>query len=227
MLWFKMKTDNLEDPFIYDLISHHGANGYMVYFGVVSLICRENGKECTGKADFSQTYLCQKLRLRWPTVERVLAFCQAEGKLTFNKVENKLAFDLPKIKDIRDEYSRKSGHKQEVVRHKKEEKKNTDTEPKKVVCVNGKTVRENFDEDWKNYRRKEGNKEKAFKCYQKNIGSDFNKRAKFHAQVIAQNETYPDGKYLLGAEKFFRNWESLEFAGNPRVADTKLKGLVL
>ena len=105
MKWHKKMTDHLDDPFVQELIYKFGANGYMVYFGIISLICRENKKELTGKATFPSRYLKEKLHISVRKVEEILRFCQGKGKLSFNSREKNFNFDFPKILEIKDNHS--------------------------------------------------------------------------------------------------------------------------
>lgn len=218
MHWFKMKTDNLDDPFIYDLMKEYGSNGYLIYFGMISLICRDNGKDCTGKAEFSQAFISQKLKLRWGTIRKVLMFCQSKGKIDLIIEGDNLNLYFPKILEIRDEYSRRVDRKPDNVKvNNRVTKPGADKKKEKeiILCENGKTVRENFELDWGNYPRKKGRKEKAFKSYQDLIGSNSETRKLFLAKIEAQGVEHPDGKFLIGGEKFFENWLNLEFKKEP------------
>lgn len=141
MRWFKMMTDNLDDPFIQDLICEFGAEGYLVFFGVISLICRENKKNVTGKAEFSARFLKQKLHISPTKVRLILDFCQTKGKLFFTFSAEKFNFCFPKILEIKDDYSRKSGHSPDKVHAKTEVEVEVDIEVDKethtqeAVCV--------------------------------------------------------------------------------------------
>lgn len=139
MRWFKMMADNLDDPFIQDLICEFGAEGYLVFFGIISLICRENKKNTTGKAEFSARFLKQKLHISPTKVRLILDFCQTKGKLFFTFSAEKFNFYFPKILEIKDDYSRKSGHSPDKVHANTEIEVDIevdkDTHPKKAVCV--------------------------------------------------------------------------------------------
>lgn len=113
MKWHKKYTDHLDDPFIHDLIHEFGGNGYMIYYGIIALICKENKKELTGKATFSLSYLRFKFNLKSKTIQNVISYCQECNKFVAVFSENKISFDFPKILEIRDEYSRKSGQAQD------------------------------------------------------------------------------------------------------------------
>jgi Lin1244/Lin1753-like, N-terminal len=106
MKWFKMQSDNLDDPFIQDLINEFGGTGYLAYFGIVTLICRENKKELTGKAEFSQTFLKQKLHVSPGKLQEILRFCEGKGKLFFTFSEKNFKLDFPKILEIKDNYTK-------------------------------------------------------------------------------------------------------------------------
>lgn len=85
----------------------------------------------------------------------------------------------------------------------------------KTVCVNGEAVRKNFEEDWRKYKRKTGNKENAFKAYEKTVGLDKDKRSQLMRKITDQNKANPLGKFLIGGEKFFHEWQDLAFDNRP------------
>lgn len=105
MKWFKMQSDNLDDSFIQDLLYKFGAPGYLAYFGIISLICKENKNELTGKAEFSSTFLKQKLHISSGKLQEILRFCEGKGKVLFHFSEKKFKLEIPKILEIKDNYT--------------------------------------------------------------------------------------------------------------------------
>lgn len=106
MKWFKHYTDSLDDPFIFELITRFSGNGYMVYFGIIEMICRENKKELTGKAEFSMSYLRRKFSLKSKTIQNVISFCQECNKFVASFHGDKVVFSFPKILEIKDNYTK-------------------------------------------------------------------------------------------------------------------------
>lgn len=78
----------------------------MVYFGIISLVCKENKKELTGKAQFSATFLKQKLHISSAKLEKILRFCEEKDKLLFRFSEKKFNLEIPKILEIKDNYTK-------------------------------------------------------------------------------------------------------------------------
>jgi len=129
MKWHKKMTDHLDDSFIQGLIHEFGGNGYLVYFGTVALVCRENKKELTGKAMFEGRYLKEKFHVSVAKIEEILRFCEGKGKLLLRKTSTKprqnldktstkprqkpkktleiFEIDFPKILEIADDWSKK------------------------------------------------------------------------------------------------------------------------
>ncbi len=57
MRWFKHFSDSLDDPFIQVLMDNFGHLGYVVWFGLLETIAKENGYTLTGNLVVSPTYL--------------------------------------------------------------------------------------------------------------------------------------------------------------------------
>ena len=106
MKWFKMQSDNLDDPFIQDLICEFGGSGYLVYFGIVSMVCRDNKKDLTGKASYSWVYLRNKLSLKSKTIKNILVYISEQNKFVATFHEKKVDFHIPKILEIKDNYAK-------------------------------------------------------------------------------------------------------------------------
>lgn len=84
MRWFKHYTDSLDDPFIQELMDEFSHLGYVIFFGIIEIIAKENKNEVTGTVSISPTYLGRKLRTTPRKVREVLEFCQEHGRLSVN-----------------------------------------------------------------------------------------------------------------------------------------------
>ena len=123
MKWFKHYTDSLDDPFIHALIDKFGPVGYLAYFGIIEIICKENGVELSGKLDVNPTYLRRKLRTSQGKLRLIYAFCQGLGKLSVSFSEEKWSFYFPKIAKIKDNYTKDlQGTNKEPFNYKEKEK---------------------------------------------------------------------------------------------------------
>ena len=128
MKWFKHMTDSLDDPFIQELIMEFGANGYLAWFGIIEIICKENGNQLTGNLSISPTFLKQKFHISSGKLQEIFDFSSRKGKLFFNISEEKFNFSLTKILEIKDNYTKDlqgackkpSNHKEEEVEEEAE-----------------------------------------------------------------------------------------------------------
>lgn len=143
MFWFKHYSNSLDDPFIQELLSIFGANGYLAWFGLIEIIAKENKNNITGQLEVSPVFLKQKFHISPGKLEEIFTFCSGKGKLLFRKSPGKVQeksnktlenfyFEFPKIAEIKDNYTKdlqgscKNTSKQievEVEVDKEEEKK--------------------------------------------------------------------------------------------------------
>jgi len=84
MKWFKHMSDSLDDPFIQELLDEYSHLGYVIWFGLIEIIAKENGTNVTGKVNISPEYLRRKLRTSQKKLRKVLDFCQANDRLKVN-----------------------------------------------------------------------------------------------------------------------------------------------
>lgn len=85
MKWFKHISDSLDDPFIFDLMDRFGADGYLVFFGILEIYSREFKAEPGWNLSVTRSYLKQKLHKRQDTlILKVLQFIATHGKLDPN-----------------------------------------------------------------------------------------------------------------------------------------------
>ncbi len=106
MRWFKHFTDSLDDPFIQELLEEFGAQGYLAYFGLLEIIAKENGNKLTGKLRIRPTYLRQKLHISSTKLQQIFNFCSTSLKLSVNFSEKLWNFNVPKLLDLKDNYSK-------------------------------------------------------------------------------------------------------------------------
>ena len=85
MKWFKHISTSLDDPFIFDLITHCGSDGYMTFFGVIEIYAREFKPDPGWKLCVTIDYLKQKFQKRQATtIIKSLSFIGTHGKLPGN-----------------------------------------------------------------------------------------------------------------------------------------------
>lgn len=137
MRWFKHYTDAISDPFIEELMDKYSHSGYVAWFGLIEIICKENGNELTGNLEISPAYLKRKLRISQTKLRQIFDFCATNGKLLFDYSEEKWKFTFPKIAEIKDNYTKDlqvtgkkpSNHKEVEVEVEVEKKKKNKTFP--------------------------------------------------------------------------------------------------
>ena len=142
MKWYKHHTDSLSDPFIEELMDKFSHSGYVAWFGLIEIICKENGNNLTGNLDITPTYLKRKLRISPTKLQQIFGFCSTNGKLLFDFSKEKWHFQFPKIAEIKDNYTKDlqvaskklSKQKEKEKENEKEkevdEKKNKKKQPK-------------------------------------------------------------------------------------------------
>jgi hypothetical protein len=129
--WFKHHTDSLDDPFIQELMDEYSHLGYAIWFGLIEIICKETGKDLTKEFECSPKYLRRKLRTSLVKLRQVLEYCQTSGRLLVDFSGEKWKFQIPKIAEIKDNYTKDlqvtskklSLDKEEEIRIKRKKKK--------------------------------------------------------------------------------------------------------
>ena len=169
--WFKHISDSLDDPFIFDLTSEFGGDGYLVFFGVLEIYSREFKTELNWKLNVSQRYLTRKLNKRQSTlVVKILKHIQNSGKWDIDFNGPQVSIYIPKFTELIDNWSQRklrSGTVDTPSKHQlnkdKRSKKKIKKETKKV---SGIPYSEQFLEFWSAYPRKVS-KGSAWKAWQK------------------------------------------------------------
>ena len=106
MKWYKHHTDSLDDPFIQELMDEFSHLGYAVWFGIIEIICKETGKDLTKKVECSPKYLRRKLRTSQTKLREVFEYCRRDGRLLVDFSDKKWEFQIPKIAEIKDNYTK-------------------------------------------------------------------------------------------------------------------------
>jgi hypothetical protein len=159
--WFKHFSDSLDDPFIVALMDKFGATGYVVWFGTIEIISKENGNEITGELTISPAFLRRKLRTSRTKLREVYEYCQTFARLSFDFSEKEWKLYLPKMADIKDNYTKDlqaackklSNHKEVEVEEEKEEEEEF------------KEYARFFEKFWKAYPARNGKKLNRKLCF--------------------------------------------------------------
>jgi len=145
MKWYKHFSDALDDPFIQELMDEFSHSGYVAWFGLLEIISKENGNILTGKLSIKPEYLKRKLRISTTKLQKIFEFCsgkveenleksQRKPKLLFNKTLEKWNFEVIKMLDLKDNYTKDlqvtskklSNHKEEDVEEEKKEEEDVE-----------------------------------------------------------------------------------------------------
>ncbi len=186
MKWFKHISDSLDDPFIFELVSTFGGDGYLVFFGCLEVMAREFHPDFPETCTVSERFLTKKLQISRKTLVKILTFCEKNNRI-FAAFENgSVALRCPKFLDMCDEWTRKqlrscSGVTPKILRPDLEVEEEGDKEkelrppiaPHGVAGVQAKTQAKTivhgeqhtrFNEFWKSYpkKRSKGQAEKAW-----------------------------------------------------------------
>ena len=110
MKWFRHMTDASDDEFISKLEAEFGLEGYARWWKILEVIGRQMDKSDRCSAEYPITKWMQLLSIkRWKILKSFVEFCAIGQKFNINYDEKILKIECPKLLEMRDEYSRKSG----------------------------------------------------------------------------------------------------------------------
>jgi hypothetical protein len=116
MKWFKHISDSLDDPFIFDLLNKFGAEGYLVFFGILEIYSREFKTELDWKLSVTRDYLRQKLCKRQDTlIINSLEHIKKSGKWEVEFKDNQVVIFIPKFTELLDDWSQRKLRSNSVV----------------------------------------------------------------------------------------------------------------
>ncbi len=120
MKWFKHISDSLDDPFIFDLMDKFGADGYLVFFGVLEIYSREFKSELNWNLSVTRSQLRSKFHKRQDTlIINCLKHIQNSGKWDVSFKEGQVIIFIPKFTEIIDEWTKRKLSSGSVVTPKK------------------------------------------------------------------------------------------------------------
>ena len=107
MRWFKHMSNSLNDPFVVDLITKFGSDGYLVWFGTLEFLALDDALD--HKENFSWTYITRAFYLKKSQIKPIYDFIAKENKIKIAYLddEDKVSIFCPKLKEYRDEYAEK------------------------------------------------------------------------------------------------------------------------
>lgn len=98
--WFQHISDSLDDPFIDDLMHEFGSKGYLVFFGTLEMLCREDAFDVP--MTFKWRYLCTKVHLKRNSYETILNYIASKGRFVINSEKDTVSIFCPKLIELRD-----------------------------------------------------------------------------------------------------------------------------
>jgi len=216
MKWHKKMCDHLDDPFIQELLYEFKSDGYLVYFGTIALICKENKYDnLTGRATFRGRFLKEKFHVSVTKLQQIYDFCVTKGKLSFNFHEKNFDFDFPKILEIKDSHSKGFQVTSKPLPPKKKKEEVEEEADKRIVRKKDfAPLREKFEILWKTLppEMKRG-KEKAWGKFKIQIKTDQDwddiQKAvpNYLADVQSKREDFPELQFQNGQTWFNLNWK--------------------
>lgn len=107
--WFKHKTDSRRDPYIQELKSLFGWQGYGMYFTLLEICCEKWRPGTPPEFEFHAQSLYRELGVQPKVFKRFSEHSQNVSKMFAEYKGNILKITIPNLLKIKDEYSRKSG----------------------------------------------------------------------------------------------------------------------
>ena len=147
MKWFKHISDSLDDPFIFELMSKHGSDGYLVFFGILEIYSREFHSEDSWNLCVTLSYLKRKFhKTHRQLITNPLQTISNSGKWDVTIEDDKVTIFIPKFTELLDEWSRRklgshSGATPKILKTDKDKDKELD----KDIYI-GKSPRKVFKE---------------------------------------------------------------------------------
>lgn len=131
MKWFKHMSDASDDAFIEELEDKFGWEGYGRWWKLLEIIARAMDKNNEPFAIHSWVKWSLFLKGKRNKVSLFLVALQDQGKITLEQNGDILKITCPKLLELRDEYTKRSGHPPDISRDKlparvREKSKDTD-----------------------------------------------------------------------------------------------------
>jgi len=227
MKWFKHKTNSSDREFLTELEDIFGLEGYARWFKLLERIGQTMGGEngCSVAYPWSkwQTFLKGKRN----KLETFLVHLENKQRINRKLTGNILEIECPKLLEIRDEYSKRSGHTTDNVppRSKSKEVRVQSKDLKPIehpepdaphrfqITGNRHKFRDDFEKIWDAYPEKKG-KAKAWLRYKAQVTTIKDSIAIVLALVHYKHDVeqirdngQPDLRWQYGSTWFNSNWK--------------------
>ena len=145
MKWFKHFSNSRRDIFIQELMAEFGHKGYAVWFMLIEIIAEDSNRDLSGHITISEKLLAKELGLKSVGLRNILSFCHEQTKFSVTYENNKVIINFPKIKDIKDNYTKDLQATNKRLAPYKDKDKDKEEEkirePASLVVGNGKIVK--------------------------------------------------------------------------------------
>jgi hypothetical protein len=130
MKWFKHLSAASDDEFVAELEDIFGWEGYGRWWKILEIIAKQMDETERCHVEYSWIRWQSLLKGKRNKLETFLVHCQNQGKMKLEQNGNVLKIICPKLLELRDEYSRKSGQAPDTKQDKvaQEAEADTDTE---------------------------------------------------------------------------------------------------
>jgi hypothetical protein len=160
--WFKHLSNLNRDQLISDYLGECGkdaAEGYGILMLLFENVAENmNGPNALPELTLSLPQWSRRLYSHHNRVSKYLGNLEVTGGVTVEYIEDKVKVIIPKLLELKDEYSRKSGHAPDNVAQKRTEEKRTEekrTPPIPPKKKKGKDSDDSFDLFWAVYPKKQ------------------------------------------------------------------------
>lgn len=118
MRWFKHLSDMLDDVFVSQLVDEFGASGYGIWCGILETYAKYANENCGDFVQIPWRSLVDRLRTSVAKLQRVLNVCETNQKLIQRHNPRCLEISIPKMLDLRDEWTHRKKKDSGVTREK-------------------------------------------------------------------------------------------------------------
>lgn len=105
MKWFKHMSNSRRDPFIQELEMKF-QNGYGLWFKLIEIMAENEAQKKGGELTVHVSVMCRELTAKRSTVTSLLSTCELAGRLTHSFEGQKVTIKMPKLLDIKDNYTK-------------------------------------------------------------------------------------------------------------------------
>jgi hypothetical protein len=199
MKWFKHATDMLDDVFINGLTNEFGPAGYGIWCGILETYAKYAKENVGDFVEIPWDALTYRLHTSAAKLQRVINYSETKRKLIVNSNPICLEIKIPKMLELRDEWSTRKKKDSGVTREllgSKNKNKDKETRIKNNTPLPPKGESECFEKFWVEYPKKVAKEATKRSWRAKNLDNHFEaimaglKRYKASEQWTKDNGQY-------------------------------------